>query len=131
MTPESVEQWAEAYRVAWETADSRAAADLFTEDGTYRNDIYQDPNRGKDGVVAYWEGVTSAQSDVTVRMGKPFVDGDRAVVEFWTTMRVDGEPVTVTGSLLLTFSADGLCSSLREYWNFKEGHANPPGEWGT
>lgn len=131
MTPETVAEWAEAYRVAWETADSAAAAALFAEDGTYRNDIYQEPHRGRSGVVGYWEGVTAGQSDVTVQMGRPFVDGSRAVVEFWTTMRVDDGPVTVTGSLLLIFDDDGLCRSLREYWNFAEGHAEPPPEWGT
>lgn len=123
-------RWAEAYRVAWETADSEAAAALFTEHGTYRNDIYQEPNRGRSGVVDYWNGVTSVQSDVTVRMGRPFVDGDRAVVEFWTTMKITDDPVTIAGALLLDFE-DGLCTALREYFNFTEGYQDPPEGWGS
>lgn len=128
----AVEQWAEAYRVAWESADSDAAAALFAEDGTYRNDIYQHPpNTGRSGVIEYWSGVTSVQSDVTVRMGAPFLDGDRAVVEFWTTMKINGDPVTIGGALLLDFDDQGLCTALREYFNFAEGYEEPPPGWGT
>lgn len=126
-----VEQWAEAYRTAWESADSKAAAALFSDDATYRNDIYQEPNRGRAGVVEYWTGVTSAQTDVTVRMGKPFLDDDRAVVEFWTTMKVEGAAVTLGGALLLHFDESGLCRSLREYYAFTDGMVEPPQEWGT
>lgn len=127
-----VERWAEAYRLAWEGADSQAAAALFAKDGTYRNDIYQDrPNEGRAGVVEYWEGVTAAQTDVKVLMGNPFVDGNRSVVEFWTTMRVDDNPVTIGGSLLLDFDERGQCTALREYFNFAEGFHEPPPGWGT
>jgi len=91
-----VHRWAEAYRRAWEEADSQGAAALFAEDGTYRNDIYQDwPNQGRAGVAEYWTTVTASQSEATVRIGTPLVDGERAVVEFWTTMKVDDEPVTL------------------------------------
>lgn len=129
-TEEEVSRWSEAYRIAWEEANSEAAASLFTEDSSYRNDIYEDPNEGRTSVSEYWTGVTSVQSDVSVRMGTPFVDGDRAAVEFWTTMRIEGNPVTLAGCLLLRFSDDGLCSDLREYWNFVDGTHEPPVGWG-
>ena len=129
-TREAVKKWSEAYRIAWEEADSEAAAQLFTEDSSYRNDIYEEPNRGRPGVAEYWTGVTSVQSDVSVRMGTPFVDGDRAAVEFWTTMDIEGNPVTLAGCLLLRFDEDGLCADLREYWNFTDGTHQPPTGWG-
>lgn len=129
--PARVQAWSESYRVAWETADSELAASLFAENGTYRNDIYQDePNQGRAGVIGYWSGVTAVQSDVTVRMGRPYVDGDRAVVEFWTTMRINDDPVTLAGALLLDFDEEGLCTALREYFNFIEGYREPPTGWG-
>jgi hypothetical protein len=131
MNGESVERWAEAYRVAWESADSEAAAALFSETGTYRDNIYEEPHEGRVGVAGYWSEVTAAQSNVTVRMGEPFVDGERAVVEFWTTMDVESSPMTLVGALLLDFDQDGLCRSLREYWTFTEGHHEPPMGWGT
>lgn len=131
MNRKSVARWSESYRHAWEGADSEAAAALFTEDATYRNDIYQEPNRGRSGVADYWSSVTSSQTDVSVRMGEPHVDGNRAVVEFWTNMTVDGAPLTLSGALLLHFDDSGLCRSLHEYFAFTEGSAEPPPEWGT
>lgn len=127
----AVERWAEAYRVAWQTRDAEAAATLFSEDATYRDNIYEEPHRGRAGVTSYWSGVTASQSDVSVRMGKPFVDGGRAVVEFWTTMRIEDAPMTLGGALLLHFNEDGMCTSLREYYSFTEDRHEPPAEWGT
>jgi hypothetical protein len=64
-------------------------------------------------------------------MGRPFVDGSRVAVEFWTTMRVEGEEVTLPGCLLLDFDDHGLCSHLREYWHYQPGLSEPPTGWGT
>jgi SnoaL-like domain len=130
-THDEVASWAEAYRVAWEQADSDGAAALFTEDATYRDNIYEEPHRGHGGIVEYWSGVTSGQSNVTVRMGDPVVDGNRADVEFWTTMDAEGSPITLAGCLLLDFDDSGRCTALREYWQVAEGSHQPPGGWGS
>lgn len=129
-TRDRVEEWAEAYRVAWETADSDGVADLFTEDASYRSLIYEEPHRNRAGVIDYWKSVTSEQSEARVRMGEPFVDGSRVWVEFWTNMSLDGSPVTLAGCLLLEFDEDGLCSDLREYWTLTDGDHEPPEGWG-
>ena len=123
--------WLEAYRVAWEQADDGAAASLFSEDATYRSNIFEEPYQGRDGVKTYWETVTATQSDVSVRIGLPFGDGERVAAEFWTTMKADGAEVTLPGCLLLHFDDEGRCRSLREYWHFESGTNQPPPEWGT
>lgn len=123
-------EWTEGYRVAWESRDPEAAAGLFTPDATYRSNIVEPPHQGQEGVRAYWESVTASQSDVRVRMGRPFVDGTRVALEFWTTMKVDGDAITLPGCLLLDFTDDGRCRRLREYWHFLPGHHRPPEEWG-
>jgi hypothetical protein len=64
-------------------------------------------------------------------MGRPFVDGNRAVVEFWTTMKNDGQDVTLTGAMLLEFAEDGRCSKLREYYFFDPSTKPPHGGWGA
>lgn len=124
-----IEEWIEAYRVAWENRDPEAAAGLFSRDCTYRENILEEAHRGRDGVAQYWSTVTEGQSEVSVRMGRPFTQGDRVAVEFWTNMLVGGDPVTLPGCLLLDFD-DGLCRSLREYWHYFPGHYDPPPEWG-
>jgi ketosteroid isomerase-like protein len=126
-----VRSWLEAYRRAWEAKDADAAAALFDEDATYRSNIFQAPHEGRDGVRRYWQDVTRSQEDVRVRIGEPFGNGDRVAAEFWTTMRVDGEDVTLPGCLLLHFGDDGLCVALHEYWQFEPGRSEPPPEWGT
>jgi ketosteroid isomerase-like protein len=126
-----VRSWLEAYRRAWEAKDADAAAALFDEDATYRSNIFQAPHEGRDGVRRYWQDVTRSQEDVRVRIGEPFGNGDRVAAEFWTTMRVDGEDVTLPGCLLLHFGDDGLCVTLHEYWHFEPGLSEPPPEWGT
>jgi ketosteroid isomerase-like protein len=127
-----VVSWLEAYRVAWEEADADAAAALFTEDATYRSLIFEEPYVGRGGVREYWQGVTATQEDVRVLMGHPFGDGDRVAAEFWTTMRSDGQEITLPGCLLLDFDDEGLCRALREYWHYQPGgRVEPPAGWGT
>jgi hypothetical protein len=126
----SVAEWAEAYGRAWVDRDADAAAALFTDDAEYRAHTFQEPYRGRDGVRSYWSEVTSTQANVAVRMGEPFGDGDRAAVEFWTTMENGGAEVTLAGCLLLRFAPDGLCSALREYWFFESGTHQPHPGWG-
>jgi SnoaL-like domain len=126
-----VRAWLDAYRRAWEEADADGAAALFEEDATYRSNIFQPPYEGRDGVRRYWEEVTRTQEGVRVLIGEPFGGDDRVAAEFWTTMRVEGEEVTLPGCLLLLFGPDGLCRSLREYWHYEPGRTEPPPEWGT
>ena len=128
--PRSLDGWVEGYKLAWENRDSDAVAALFTPDATYRSNIFEDAHRGRAGVMAYWESVTRSQSDVRVQMGNPFVDGSRVSVEFWTTMKVDLEEVTLPGCLLLDFDDNWLCRRLREYWHFAPGTKEPPAGWG-
>lgn len=127
----TVDEWVDEYRRAWETRDPDAAAALFTEDASYRSQIFEDPHRGTAGVTEYWTSVTEAQDDVTVRMGRPFTEGDRVAVEFWTTMQAGGSPLTLAGCLLLEFAGDGRCRHLREYWNLHDQIVEPPDGWGA
>jgi ketosteroid isomerase-like protein len=123
--------WTDRYRRAWEEADADLVLTLFTEDASYRANPFEEPHLGHAGIRAYWEGVTGQQRDARVRMGRPFVDGDRVTVEWWTTMVSEGQEVTLPGCLLLRFEADGRCSDLREYWNVAGGRLEPFAGWGS
>jgi len=128
---QTLDQWIEGYKNAWERRDAVAAAELFSPSSTYRSNIFEEAHEGRQGVEDYWKSVTATQRDVRVRMGRPFVDGRRVAVEFWTTMKVNGDDVTLPGCLLLDFDEDGLCSRLREYWHYQPGLFEPPTGWGT
>lgn len=126
----SVDAWLDAYKVAWETRDPEAAAALFTDDASYREEPYAEPFQGRSGVRDYWARVTATQEDVEFRSGTPIVDGRRAAVEWWVTLRNGGVDVTLAGEFWLIFDDAGLCRELREYWHFGEGRRTPPAGWG-
>jgi hypothetical protein len=124
--------WIEGYRRAWEEKDSGLLLSLFTEDASYRSSPFRQPNLGHDGIRAYWERAAGSQSGVEVRMGAPVVEGNVAVVEWWTTMDdADDGVITLVGCLLLQFAEDGRCCDLREYWNASDGRLQPHEEWGS
>jgi ketosteroid isomerase-like protein len=130
--PVTVEEWAERYGRAWEDGDEDAIAALFTEDAVYRSAPFREPYTGESEIRAYWRRGAGTQKAVRVRLGKPFVDGQRAAVEWWTTMTDpdDGE-ITLPGCLLLRFAPDGRCAELREYWHVQPGRVEPHEGWGT
>jgi ketosteroid isomerase-like protein len=123
--------WIEAYGRAWQTGDNELMTSLFTEEAKYRSAPFREPFRGHDEIRAYARRNAGTQRDKHVRMGRPFIDGSRVAVEWWTTMIEDGEAVTLPGCLLLHFEADGRCSELREYWHVEAGTYEPSASWGT
>lgn len=128
MTPQ---QWLDAYSKAWVDLDADAAAALFTKDATYAEQPYQAAFAGAEGVRDYWKRVTATQTKVATKYGTPITVGNRTAVEWWTTLTNAGTPVTLAGSFMLTFDANGLCKTLREYWHFTEGTKAPMPGWGT
>lgn len=126
----NVQGWVDAYGRAWRERDAEAVVALFTEDAEYRSSPFREPSVGSDAIRAYWERATSTQDDADVRMGAPIVAGDRVVVEWWATMRDDGEEITLPGCLLLRFAPDGRCTALREYWHSEPGRRGPHPGWG-
>ena len=126
----NVQAWVDEYGRAWRDKDADAVVALFTEDAEYRSSPFRDPSVGSDGIRDYWTRATSTQEDADVRMGTPVVAGDRVVVEWWATMRDEGEEITLPGCLLLRFAADGRCAALREYWHVEPGLHEPHPGWG-
>ena len=120
-----LKDWVEQLRMAWESAEPVRAASLFTEEAVYQNDPFQPPLRGRSEIERYWTTATDNQNDLVVTMGEPLLDGNRAVVEWWTTTN----KATDCGALVLTFDGE-ICMSLREYWNLAEGRLAAPEGWG-
>jgi len=124
--------WIEAYGRAWQTGDDELMTSLFTEEAKYRSAPFREPFRGHDEIRAYARRNAGTQRDKHVRMGRPFIDGSRVAVEWWTTIDDpdDGE-ITLPGCLLLQFAPDGRCFDLREYWNVEDGRLPPHEGWGS
>jgi uncharacterized protein (TIGR02246 family) len=130
MSKMEITEWLQSYARAWQTADDELVASLFTEDARYRSTPFREPFVGHAEIRAYWRRATETQSETRVRIGRPFIDGDRVAVEWWATMVDDGDPITPPGCLILRFASDGRCLDLREYWNLEEGNRDPFPAWG-
>jgi ketosteroid isomerase-like protein len=126
----TLDEWIEGYRRSWEEGDGEALLRLFIEDAVYRSHPFREPHVGHAGIHAYWRRATDTQGEVRVVMGRPFVDGPRVAVEWWTTMVDEGEEITLPGCLLLRFADDGRCVELREYWHVEPGRKEPHSGWG-
>jgi ketosteroid isomerase-like protein len=126
----NLDAWLAEYERAWREADADGVTALFTDDAVYCSSPFRDPHVGHDGIRAYWTNATATQEAVEIRFGEPVVDGARAAVEWWATLREGGEAVTLPGCLVLRFAPDGRCEELRESWVLERGRREPPPGWG-
>jgi hypothetical protein len=123
--------WGSTWKRSWEALEVEPIVALYADSITYSSEPYREPYRGRDGVRAYVDGAFAEESDVRAWFGKPVVDGDRAAVSWWATLREDGADITLAGTSILTFDADGLATDQWDAWNQADGWREPPGGWGT
>ena len=57
----SLDTWLENYGLAWTTRNAQAAADLYTDDGTYQITPFVEPMRGCQAILDYWTKVARLQ----------------------------------------------------------------------
>ena len=127
---EHARRWAEGYGAAWRAGDPEAAAAQYAPDAHYRSEAFRDPHLGRDGVLAYTYQAYATQADQDPRFGTPGASGAAAAVEWWTTTLEEGEPATLIGTSVLTFTPDGLVATGRDYWFLEPGTHLPHDDWG-
>jgi uncharacterized protein (TIGR02246 family) len=117
----AMSEWLDSYGKAWETRNANAAAEIFTEDATYRVTPYEEPHVGKDAVREYWAGVTENQRNVQFEHQALSVKGDTGIAHWSASFDVapDGTKVGLDGIFVLEFADDGKCRRLREWWHLK------------
>lgn len=110
-------RWAQTWTRAWPAHDVEAIASLYAEDAAYRALVFREPDLGVAGVRRYLSENFGVEDDVECWFGEPVAAGDRAAVEWWATWVEEGQPLTLAGTTLLCFSADGQILDHRDYWN--------------
>jgi hypothetical protein len=129
----TVVRWVETYLRGWRDKDDVAVGGIFTADAVYQA-IPGDGTHtyaGRDAIREYWRAVTANQSDFSARHGEPVIQGDRAVVELWVTVRVDGNWRTFIETNVLYFAPGGQVRRNVEYWIGRDGRFDPPPAWGA
>ena len=129
---EAARRWADVWARGWRAHDVDAIVDLYAEDARFRSAPFRDPHLGRAGVRAYVEwAFASEEPGGNVRFGEPLVAGsDRAVVEYWATLREGGKDVTIAGIAVLRFGTDGRVVEQRDYWSMEDRRRDAPAGWG-
>ena len=62
-------------------------------------------------------------------MSEPIVDGDRASISWWASLREEGADATLAGTSTLRFDPDGLVVEQWDTWNVLDARSEPPTTW--
>ncbi len=66
------------------------------------------------------------EADPRVWMSEPIVDGDRASISWWASLRESGADATLAGTSVLRFDRDGLVTEQWDAWNQLSERTEPP-----
>ncbi len=119
MTPNTFASWLDAYGRAWTSRDPQAAADLFTEDGTYQVTPFLEPIRSKQAILDYWTHITQTEQDIQFGYDILSVTPEKGIARWWASFVIvpPGLPTKLDGIFLISLDENGRCRSLREWWH--------------
>jgi len=119
MTPNACASWLDAYGRAWTSRDAQAAADLFTEHGTYQVTPFAEPLRGRQAILDYWTHVTQTEQDIQFGYEILSVPPEQGIARWWASFVIvpPGLQTKLDGIFLISLDENGRCRSLREWWH--------------
>ena len=118
--------WIAAWDRAWRSKDPAPLADVYADDVEFRSH----PFRAPQSPLVYARGAFDEEGEeLELWWNEPVVDGNRAVVEWWTTLTERDAPVTLTGASVLTFRDDGRVAEQHDYWASADAHVQPWDGW--
>lgn len=124
---DAARRWAAAWKQGWEALDPEPILAQYAAGALLSTEPFRQPYRGLDGVRAYVSRVLGEEEAPRVWMGEPIIDGDRASVSWWASLREDGADATLAGTSVLRFDADGLVIEQWDAWSRADGRREPPG----
>ena len=122
MTEAELRAWMDAYAVAFNTQDSEAAAQLFTEGGTYQWGPFGKTLAGRDEIRHEWDA-HSDPDEVAEMTYEVIAVTPEVGVTRWLASHTnprEGERFEYDGVFVITLSEGGLCDSFREWWHTRE-----------
>jgi hypothetical protein len=67
---------------------------------------------------------------VECQFAEPIAAADRAAIEWWASFVEAGQALTLAGTTVLRFNADGQVVDHVDYWMQSQGRAAPYPNWG-
>jgi len=128
VSSDAARRWADAWSEGWESLDPDPILACYAADAVLSTAPFREPYRGIDGVRSYVVGAFAEEADPRVWMTEPIVDGDRAAVSWWASLREEGVDTTLAGTSVLRFDADGLVAEQWDSWAHRPQRGEPP-EW--
>jgi uncharacterized protein (TIGR02246 family) len=122
MNLEIFQSWLNSYGQAWEKQDSRAFADLFTDDATYHANPFSEPLRGRSAILEYWSTVTRSQDKVQFNYEVLAVTQDIGIAQWWASfVHVTSKSnVKLDGIFVVSLNTEGRCKVLKQWWHWLE-----------
>lgn len=123
---EAARRWADAWRQGWEALDPEPILARCAPDALLSTQPFREPYPGIDGVREYVTHALSEEEDPRVWMSEPIVDGDRAAISWWASLKEDGADATLAATSVLRFDDDGLVTEQWDAWNLLPDRRAPP-----
>lgn len=119
-------RWIEAWTHSWRELNADLLEPLYADDAVHRSHPFRDP--GNPVEYARW-ALAEEEGEPEVWMGDPIVSGDRASIEWWACMVENGKQVSLAGTSIVRFDADGSVVEQSDYWGQDEGRVPPWEGW--
>ena len=127
MIREAAERWARTWERGWNEGDVESIVALYADDAVFSSHPFRPPYAGRAGVREYVSGAFAEESGVTARFATPIVGGETAAVSWWATLVESGEEITLAGTCVLRFDAEGLVTGQWDTWHQADGRLDPFG----
>ncbi len=123
---EAARHWGDAWRQGWEALDPEPILARYALEALLSTEPFREPYRGLEAIRAYVARALGEEEEPQVWMSEPIVDGERAAVSWWASLREDGADATLAGTSVLRFDDDGLVIEQWDAWNVLAERCQPP-----
>jgi SnoaL-like protein len=124
-TREAARLWAKAWKDGWQALDPEPILVRYAPNAVHFTEPFREPSTDVGGIRAYVERVLREEEDPRVWMSEPIVDGDRAAIAWWASLREEGADATLAGTSVIRFDADGLVVEQWDSWNQLDQRRDP------
>jgi uncharacterized membrane protein YkvA (DUF1232 family) len=122
-------RWAETWQRGWNERDVNSIVALYAEGATFSSEPFREIEHGPAEVRRYVNAAFAEEEQPAARFGEPIVARNRAAVRWWATLLEAGQPITLAGTSILRFDANGLVVEQWDTWNQTSGRHDPPPGW--